>query len=134
MASRYDKIPSPEVTESGVAKDPNKKEVGKWEDDGTGSMTWVPKPTPRPLDSGYAAKPSATKKAEPTPKPSVTAKQMPNPPKGTQSGHAVTDNSNHTKPVSPAQKQAEAKRPAVGTDKEAAKKYGSKSWNNGYTN
>jgi lipoate-protein ligase A len=31
-------------------------------------------------------------------------------------------------------KQAEAKRPAVGTDADAKKKYGSKSWNNGYTN
>jgi len=55
-------------------------------------------------------------------------------PKGTQAGHAVTNNDNHTKPISPAQKQAEAKRPAVGTDKSAAKQYGSRSWNNGYTN
>ena len=53
---------------------------------------------------------------------------------GTQAGHAVTDNNNHTKPVSPAKKQAEAKRPAVGTDADAKKKYGSKTWNNGYTN
>ena len=54
--------------------------------------------------------------------------------KGTQSGHAVTDNSNHTKPLTPAEKQAQAKRPAVGNDADAKKKYGSKSWNNGYTN
>jgi len=53
---------------------------------------------------------------------------------GTQAGHAVTDSKNHTKPVSPAQKQAEAKRPAVGNDKSAAKKANGPSWNNGYTN
>ena len=46
---------------------------------------------------------------------------------GTQAGHHVTDNKNHTKP-------AEPKRPMVGNDKEFNKKYGSKSWNNGYTN
>ena len=57
-----------------------------------------------------------------------------NKPKGTQAGHAVTNNDNHTKPVSPAEKQAQAKRPAVGNDKAAAKEFGSKSWNNGYTN
>ena len=54
--------------------------------------------------------------------------------KGTQADHHVTDNNNHTKPVSPAQKQAEAKRPAVGNDKSAAKKANGPSWNNGYTN
>jgi len=53
---------------------------------------------------------------------------------GTQANHHVTDNNNHTKPVSPAQKQAEAKRPAVGNDKSAAKKVNGPSWNNGYTN
>jgi hypothetical protein len=121
MASRYDKIPSPQVTETGVASDPKKKEVGKWEDDGTGSKTWVPKPTPRPLDPGFSA---------PTTKPKPT----PTPTKGTQTGHAVTDSKNYTKPLTPAQKQAEAKRPAVGTDADATKKYGSKSHNNGYTN
>lgn len=129
MASRYDKIPSPEVTETGVASDPKKKQVGKWEDDGTGSQTWVPKPTTRSLDSGFSAPVSKT-----TPKPTPTATPKP---KGTQSGHAVTSGKSTTKPVSPAQKQAEAKRPAVGNDKSAAKKAakdGSKSWNNGYTN
>ena len=55
-------------------------------------------------------------------------------PKGSQPDHHVTDNNNHTKPVTPAQKQAEAKRPMVGTDKSAAKKYGASSHNNGYTN
>jgi hypothetical protein len=55
-------------------------------------------------------------------------------PKGTQAGHTVTDSSNNTKPLTPAQKQGEAKRPAVGTDADAKKKYGSKSHNNGYTN
>jgi uncharacterized membrane protein YebE (DUF533 family) len=54
--------------------------------------------------------------------------------KGTQAGHHVTDNNNHTKPVSAADKQAEAKRPAVGNDKSAAKKANGPSWNNGYTN
>ena len=54
--------------------------------------------------------------------------------KGTQAGHTVTDNSNHTKPVTPADKQANAKRPAVGNDKAAAKKANGPSWNNGYTN
>jgi hypothetical protein len=54
--------------------------------------------------------------------------------KGTQAGHYVTSNSDNTKPLTPAQKQGEAKRPAVGTDADAKKKYGSKSHNNGYTN
>jgi len=71
MASRYDRIPAPEVTETGVAADPNKKEVGKWEDNGTGSKTWVPKPTSRPLDPGFAGP------AQPKPKPSQI-KQGPN--------------------------------------------------------
>ena len=51
--------------------------------------------------------------------------------KGTQPNHHVTDSKNHTKPAS---KMESAKRPEVGTDAEAKKKYGSKSWNNGYTN
>ena len=51
--------------------------------------------------------------------------------KGTQPDHHVTDNNNHTKPAS---KMESAKRPAVGADVDAKKKYGSKSWNNGYTN
>ena len=58
-------------------------------------------------------------------------------PAGTQSGHHVTNNDNHTKPVTAADKQAEAKRPAVGNDKAVAKKVakdGGTSWNNGYTN
>lgn len=55
-------------------------------------------------------------------------------PSGTQSGHHVTNNNNHTKPVTAADKQAEAKRPAVGNDKSAAKKANGPSWNNGYTN
>jgi len=54
--------------------------------------------------------------------------------KGTQEGHAVTSGSNTTKPLTPADKQAKAKRPAVGNDKAAAEEFGSKSWNNGYTN
>ena len=54
-----------------------------------------------------------------------------------QSNHHVTTDKNFTKPVSPAQKQAQAKRPAVGNDKAVAKKVaksGGTSWNNGYTN
>jgi len=53
---------------------------------------------------------------------------------GSQADHHVTDNNNHTKPISAADKQAEAKRPAVGNDKSAAKKANGPSWNNGYTN
>jgi hypothetical protein len=55
-------------------------------------------------------------------------------PKGTQAGHAVTDSKNNTKPLTPAQKQAEAKRPAVGNDAAVAKKVQGPSHNNGYTN
>jgi hypothetical protein len=44
------------------------------------------------------------------------------------------DMAKSTKVTKPADKQAEAKRPAVGTDADAKKKYGSKSHNNGYTN
>ena len=101
MASRYDKIPSPQVTETGVASDPKKKEVGKWEDDGTGSMTWVPKPKDNPLDKGFSAPTAAKPTPKPTPKPKITASQMPEPPKkqGTQSGHAVTSGKSTTKPV-----------------------------------
>ena len=133
MGSRYDNIPSPEVTEVGVAVDPSKKEVGKWEDNGSGSKTWNPKPpASRPLDPGFNA---PTSKPKPTPKatPKATAKPKPTPTKGTQSGHAVTDSKNYTKPLTPAQKQANAKRPAVGNDKAAAKN-NKNSWNNGYTN
>ena len=58
---------------------------------------------------------------------------------GTQSGHAVTTSKDNTKPVAPAPKKTTkpampTKRPAVGTDADAKKKYGSSSWNNGYTN
>jgi hypothetical protein len=88
MANRYDKIPSPEVTESGVANDPNKKQVGKWEDDGTGSKTWVPKPTSRPLDPGFAG-PAQSK---PKPKPTST-------PQGSQPNHYVTNSKNHTRVI-----------------------------------
>ena len=38
------------------------------------------------------------------------------------------------KPMTPAERQAKAKRPMIGADKSARKKYGSKSNNNGYTN
>ena len=38
------------------------------------------------------------------------------------------------KPMTPAQRQGMAKRPMIGNDKAANKKYGSKSNNNGYTN
>ena len=55
-------------------------------------------------------------------------------PKGTQAKHHVTDNDNHTKPLTPAQKQAKAKRPAVGNDAAVAKEVNGPSWNNGYTN
>jgi len=56
--------------------------------------------------------------------------------KGTQTDHHVTDNNSHTQTVKPSVPLPPegAKRPMVGTDKPAAKKYGSKSWNNGYTN
>jgi hypothetical protein len=52
-------------------------------------------------------------------------------PKGSQPDHHVTDNNNHTKTVP---SMETAPRPMVGNDKAMAKKYGSKSWNNGYTN
>lgn len=60
-------------------------------------------------------------------------------PSGTQAGHVVTTSKNNTKPVTPAPKTPAkpampTKRPAVGADKSAQKKYGSSSWNNGYTN
>jgi hypothetical protein len=54
-----------------------------------------------------------------------------------QPNHHVTTDKNFTKPVSPvspADKQAKAKRPAVGNDKAVAKKVNGPSWNNGYTN
>jgi len=56
--------------------------------------------------------------------------------KGTQAAHHVTDHTTHTQTVKPSVPLPPegAKRPMVGTDKAAAKKYGSKSWNNGYTN
>jgi len=57
--------------------------------------------------------------------------------KGTQADHHVTDNNSHTqtvKPMTPAQKQGEAKRPAVGNDAAVAKKVKGPSHNNGYTN
>ena len=56
--------------------------------------------------------------------------------KGTQADHHVTDHTTHTQTVKPSVPNPPegAKRPMVGTDKPAAKKYGSKSWNNGYTN
>lgn len=54
--------------------------------------------------------------------------------KGTQSGHAVTSGKSTTKPLTPAEKQANAKRPAVGNDAAVAKKVNGPSWNNGYTN
>jgi hypothetical protein len=38
------------------------------------------------------------------------------------------------KPKTPAKPAMPTKRPAVGTDKDAQKKYGSSSWNNGRTN
>ena len=38
------------------------------------------------------------------------------------------------KPMTPAERQAKAKRPMIGADKSAKKKYGNKSNNNGYTN
>ena len=38
------------------------------------------------------------------------------------------------KPMSPADRQAQAKRPAVGLDRAYKNKYGKTSWNNGYTN
>ena len=53
---------------------------------------------------------------------------------GSQKDHAITDSKNYTKPVIPAQKQGEAKRPAVGNDKAVAKKVKGPSHNNGYTN
>lgn len=55
---------------------------------------------------------------------------------GTQAGHAVTNSTNHTKVVStPAQSMpANSTKPMSADDKYARKKYGSKSWNNGYTN
>ena len=38
------------------------------------------------------------------------------------------------KPKTPAKPAMPTKRPAVGADKSAQKKYGSSSWNNGFTN
>ena len=56
--------------------------------------------------------------------------------KGTQSGHAVTNNNNHTKPIPSATPLPPegSNRPAVGNDKAVAKKVNGPSWNNGYTN
>ena len=50
-------------------------------------------------------------------------------PKGTQLGHHVTEPTPRKKSM-----DIPASRPMVGNDKEFNKKYGSKSWNNGYTN
>jgi hypothetical protein len=47
---------------------------------------------------------------------------------------AATKSMTNPKPMTPAQRQAQAKRPAVGNDKAVAKKAGKGSWNNGYTN
>lgn len=46
----------------------------------------------------------------------------------------ATKSTGTAKPLTPAQRQAQAKRPAVGNDKAVAKKAGKGSWNNGYTN
>jgi hypothetical protein len=88
------------------------------------------------LDPGFSAPTASKPAAKVTPKPKITAAQMPEPLKkqGTQTDHHVTDNNNHTRPISPAQKQEEAKRPAVGNDKAVAKKVKGPSNNNGYTN
>ena len=51
--------------------------------------------------------------------------------KGTQDGHHVTDGANHTKPVS---MPANSTKPMSKEDMAARKQFGSKSWNNGYTN
>ena len=55
---------------------------------------------------------------------------------GTQAGHAVTNNSNHTKVVSTPAKSmpANSTKPMSKEDMAARKQFGSKSWNNGYTN
>jgi hypothetical protein len=46
----------------------------------------------------------------------------------------VVKSNGNAKPMSPADRQANAKRPMVGNDKAVAKKVGKGSWNNGYTN
>jgi len=46
----------------------------------------------------------------------------------------VVKSTGNAKPMSPADRQANAKRPMVGNDKAVAKKVGKGSWNNGYTN
>ena len=53
------------------------------------------------LDPGFSAPTASKPAAKNTPKPKVTAAQMPEPPKkqGTQAGHAVTDNNNHTRTI-----------------------------------
>ena len=61
-----------------------------------------------------------------TPKPTTRRKTSVPPAKKTPLGTA--------KPMTPAQRQGMAKRPMIGADKSANKKYGSKSNNNGYTN
>ena len=50
-------------------------------------------------------------------------------PKGTQPNHHVTETTPKKNSMG-----MPADRPMVGNDKEMHKKYGSKSWNNGYTN
>ena len=53
---------------------------------------------------------------------------------GTQPNHAVTDNKNHTKPVAEQKMPDNKTKPMSKEDKAARKEFGSKSWNNGYTN
>ena len=53
---------------------------------------------------------------------------------GTQSGHAVTNNNNHTKTVPAPKMPDNSKKPMSKDDKAARAKYGKNTWNNGYTN
>ena len=87
--------------------------------------------TPSNLDSGFNRPTGLTKEQA-----QKMAESFATKPKGSQADHHVTDHSTHTQTIKPSVPLPPegAKRPMVGTDKAAAKKYGSKSWNNGYTN
>ena len=93
---------------------------------------------PKGIDpKAYAARITKVKKlleeVDPITK-SEISKYIKSPKQGTQSGHAVTDNNNHTKTV-PSSKMPDNKtKPMSKDDKAARAKYGEDTWNNGYTN
>ena len=88
-------------------------------------------PAKTPQEKAYKKKAEAEARDYERRFPSLSERKNLAKPQGTQADHHVTDSKNHTKPAS---SMESAKRPAVGADVDAKKKYGSKSWNNGYTN